>query len=282
MNAPQLAGPVVHTISPADFMASAAGKSAAPGNGSSPWAIRYAAQLRDVVIEHAGQAPRTLQRRLGPSELGHRCDRQVVGKMAGVARTNHVTDPWPSIMGTAGHAWMDGAFTADNGRHGHRWEPERKVQPWPGAEGTSDLYDHRERAVVDHKFLGDSTAGDLRRHGPPIHYYVQLLLYALGYRRAGFPVDRIVIACWPRTKSSLAAMYVWDHVLTPEDDALIVQVYQLTETRGRVAELVSSGALSINQVPAAPDDDDCYFCPFYRPQAAHDGGPGCPGTVGTH
>jgi hypothetical protein len=266
------------TISPADFMASAAYGPAGPSNGSSPWAVRYAGELRQVVIEHAANAPRSLQTRLGPSELGHQCDRQVIGKMAGVPRTNHVTDPWPSVMGTAGHAWMDGAFTADNSRHGHRWEPERKVQPWPGAEGTSDLYDHKQFAVVDHKFLGDSTLGDLRRHGPPWHYYVQLLLYGLGYRREGFRVDRVVIVAWPRTKSSLAGMYVWDHPLTDADDAILVQVYQLTQVRRRVAELVASGQLTINQVPATPDDDSCYFCPFYRPQSAHDGGPGCPGN----
>lgn len=268
-------------ISPGEFMGSAAHAPAAPSNGNTPFAIQYAGELSKVVLEHASQAPRTLQTRLGPSELGQPCDRQVVGKMAGVARTNHVFDPWPSIMGTAGHAWMDAAFSADNQRHGRRWEPEHKVTPWPGAEGTSDLYDHHKRAVVDHKFLGTSTMAKLKRGGAPVVYHVQLLLYGLGYRNAGLPVDRVIIAAWPRTKSTIREMYVWDHPWTAEDDALLTRVYRLTETRRMVAEHVRSGALPLSAVPATPDDDSCFYCPFYRPQAAHDGGLGCPGTIGT-
>lgn len=268
-------------LSPGEFMASARTTPAGPTSGSSPWAVQYAGELQRVVLEHASQDPRTLQTRLGPSELGHACDRQVIGKMAGIARTNHVADPWPSIMGKAGHTWMEGAFGADNERHGQRWWPERRVTPWPGAEGTSDLYDEQHLAVVDHKFLGDTTMGKLKRFGPPLVYRVQLLLYGLGYRNLGLPVERVVIAAWPRTKSTIREMYVWDHLWSPDDDALLQRVYQLTEVRRRVAEQVQAGRFTLLQVPAQPDDDACYYCPFYRPQSAHDGGPGCPGTVGT-
>src|SRR5688500_1296430 len=96
----ELQGPDV-TISPTAFMA------AAPPslNGNSPWAQRYAKTLRDVFEYHAARAPRTLQQHLGPSELGVMCDRQVAGKLAALPVTNHVSDPWPSIRGTALHAW---------------------------------------------------------------------------------------------------------------------------------------------------------------------------------
>src|SRR4051812_13516148 len=89
---------------------------AAPASlgGNSPWASRYAAELRRVVVEQANSSARTLQRHLGPSELGHPCDRQVVGKLAGLPTTNHVVDPWPSVLGTATHAWLAEAFTKAN------------------------------------------------------------------------------------------------------------------------------------------------------------------------
>ena len=136
------------------FMASAP----APLNGSSPWAQRYAAELRRVLTEHAERAPRSLQLHLGPSELGVPCDRQVAGKMAGLPRTNHVADPWPSIRGTALHAYAADAFTADNRRRGLiRWVAEQRVTPHPDHPGTADLYDAAEQAVVDHKFLGESS-----------------------------------------------------------------------------------------------------------------------------
>lgn len=265
-------------ISAAEFMATAPRSSPAP-DGSSPWASEYARELRGVVLSHAAHAPRSLQRRLGPSELGHACDRQVVGKMAGLPRTNHVADPWPSIMGTAGHLWMDGAFTAENARTGARWLAERKVQPWPGAEGSADLYDALRRAVTDHKFLGATTMAELRRGGPPLHYRVQLKLYGLGYRWLGLPVDRVVIAAWPRTGSSIHGLYVWEHALTPADDVELEQVFHLTEIRRKVAERVARGELNLGQVPATPEDNVCYYCPFYRPESARDGAAGCPGTV---
>src|SRR5690349_1123871 len=180
------------TQSPEDFM-SAAPKS---DTGSSPWATRYAAELKRVFLEHAARAPRTLQQHLGPSEIGVQCDRQVVGKMAALPATNHVVDPWPSIVGTACHAWAEEAFSGDNLRSGVlRWVPEQKVTPHPDHPGTADLYDAVEQAVVDHKFLGESSMAKVRKD-PPRKYVVQLLLYGLGYYRLGLPVKRVVLAAY--------------------------------------------------------------------------------------
>lgn len=252
----------------------------APLNGNTPWASAYAGELRRVAVEHAARAPRSVQQHLGPSELGHACDRQVVGKMAAVPATNHVTDPWASIVGTAIHAWLADAFTGDNVRSGvARWLAEQRVVPHPDHPGTADLYDAHEAAVVDHKCQSESMAGKVRQHGPPLHYQVQLKLYGLGYHALGLPVRRVVLASWPRTKSTLDPLYVWETDFSP-DDPQLAWVFQATAARTQAAQLVSAGALDIMQVPAAPSDDDCYFCPLYRP-AATDGGVGCPGTKGT-
>jgi hypothetical protein len=195
-------------ISPGEFLAAAP----ASLNGSSPWAARYAVELRRVLLEHAARAPRTLQQHLGPSELGVECDRQVAGKMAALPATNHVLDPWPSMVGTACHAYAADAFTEDNLRSGLlRWVAEQKVTPHPEHPGTADLYDASEQAVVDHKFLGPSTMAKARKglvDGVPIallkprKYVVQLLLYGLGYLRMGLPVKRVVLAAYPRTAAT--------------------------------------------------------------------------------
>lgn len=266
------------TISPADFMAAAP----PPLNGSSPWASRYAGELRRIATEHARRAPRSLQRHLGPSELGSPCDRQVVGKMAGGTTTNHVSDPWPSIVGTAVHAWLADAFTAENTRRGiARFLAEQRVTPLDGHPGTADLYDAAERAVVDHKVLGPTSMGHVRSdHGPRRGYRVQLHLYGLGYRRMGLPVERIALAAWPRTRSTMDDLYVWDELVTPATDALLAEVAQQTAHRTAVAAEVAAGRYRLRDVPATPDDTECFFCPFYRPESARDGGPGCPGTVG--
>lgn len=249
-----------------------------PLNGNTPFASRYAAELRRVFHEQASQAPRSLQVHLGPSELGTECDRQVAGKMARLPATNHVADPWPSIRGTALHAYAAEAFTDDNERHGLRWVAEQRVTPHPLHPGTADLYDAKERAVVDHKFLGPTSMAKIRSDsGPPRHYVVQLLLYGRGYRNLGLPVDRVVLAAYPATSSSLADLYVWERPHTPEDDELLEEVFRQTEVRRQWAIALITGQAQLGDIPASPDDQTCYFCPLYRPQTARDGGPGCAG-----
>lgn len=267
-------------------MSTAAGfMAAAPPslNGNSPWAQRYAKTLQKVFHDHAAQAPRTLQVHLGPSELGVQCDRQVAGKLAGLPVTNHVSDPWPSIRGTALHAWAADAFTADNAKYGYpRWTVETRVYPHPDHSGTGDLYDLDEYAMVDHKFLGETSLNKVRKK-PPRKYIVQLLLYALGWIKAGFPVTRIVLAAYPATKASLDEMYVWEHVIEPADWDLIDYVWEQTEYRKQWAAWIvaqDNPQAALRTVPADTKDDresECYFCPFYRPQAAHDAVFGCPG-----
>lgn len=266
------------TTTPAEFMASA---KAAPVSGNTPWAGRYAAEIRRVVREAAERAPRSLQVHLGPSEIGHLCHRQVAGKLAGLPRTNHVIDPWPSILGTATHAWLEAAFTADNERLGRiRWVPETRVTPIDGHSGTADLYDADEQSVDDHKVLGESSMAKVRRsEGPPRHYVVQLLLYARGYRRLGLPVRRVALLAYPRTAASLDGLYVWERPYTAADDELLEQVQAELDYRKQWAAALITGAAQLSDVPA-DTADECHFCPFYRPQTARDGGPGCPGHSG--
>jgi hypothetical protein len=254
----------------------------AMAGGNTAFAARYARELREVVVRQAHRQPRNVQRHLGPSELGHICHRHVVGKFAGEQITNHVVDPWPSIVGTAVHAWLAEKFLIENTINGViRWVTEQRVHPDPLYPGTADLYDAYEQVLVDHKVLGPTSMAKVQSaEGPPWHYIVQLLLYAHGYRQLGLPVRRVVLAAWPRTSSSLDSMYCWERPYEPaRDDAIVAQTLQLTAARRRVAQAVMSGQLSIDQVPITPGDE-CYFCPFFRPQSARDGGPGCPGHSG--
>jgi hypothetical protein len=251
-----------------------------PAAGNTQWAAAYSAELRRVVHTHAAQAPRSLQVHLGPSELGTPCDRQVAAKMARVPSTNHVMDPWPSVVGTAVHAWLADAFAAENDRLDRiRWVPEQRVVPHPDHSGTADLYDADEEAVVDHKVLGPTSLDKVRSpQGPPRHYVVQLLLYALGYRNLGLPVRRVALAAYPRTKATLDELYVWERPYTLADDELIAEVFAQTEYRRQWAVALLTGAATLNDVPATPSDS-CVWCPVYRPSAAYDGGSGCPGQV---
>jgi hypothetical protein len=260
-----------------DFMAGAKATSVA---GNTPWASAMAREAAGVVSRHSERAPRSQQVHLGPSEIGVDCDRQVVGKLLRMPKTNHVVDPWPSFVGTALHAELERAFQADNAALGRtRWLTETKVEPHPDHRGTADLYDVDEAAVGDHKNLGETTMAKLRNKGAPIKYEVQLLLYGLGYIRAGRPVKRVYLIAYPRTGSSLDGIYVWERPFDASAIDLLAQTFAATARRKDLAALIQAGrsGLHWDQVAMAPDDDECYFCPFYRPQSARDGGPGCPG-----
>ncbi len=265
------------TFTAADFMSHAP----KPTNGSSAWAQRYAATIRGIVTEHANNSDRNLQRHLGPSEIGVECDRQVVSKLAGLPPTNHITDPWPSIVGTAVHAWLAECFTAFNTKHGQlRFIAEQRVYPTDTEPGTADLYDAAEQVLGDHKCLGETSMAKVRSAaGPPRHYVVQMLLYALGYRRLGLPVKRVALIAYPRTSSSLAGLYVWDRPASDADAILVEGVLADLDRRKQLAHEIMTGRMTVDDLDRKPDDYLCYFCPFYRSESAKDGGPGCPGTV---
>lgn len=245
------------------------------------WGQKYARELRKVIVTQANSAPRSQQVRLGPSEIGAECDRQVIGKLVGAGRTNNISDPWPSIVGSATHAWLAQAFEDDNVRRNLlRWVTETRVTPHPDYPGSADLYDALEAAVVDHKVLGQTSLAKIKSpQGPSRRYRVQLLLYGAGYRALGLPVRRVVLAAYPRTAASLNSMFIWDHPCTPDDEILIAEVLHRMEIRQWFGNEIRERRMTLDQIPTTPDDAECYFCPFYRAQSAYDGGPGCPGTV---
>ena len=71
-----------------------------------------------------------------------------------------------------------------------------------------------------------------------------MLLYATGYMLEGFPVDRVVLVSWPRTKSSLDDMYAWEHIITAEDIQGVIDLIKKTEVREELAKFVVSGELN--------------------------------------
>ena len=265
------------SISPAEFMQTAP---TAAVSGNTPAAARYAAEFRRIARDYANRRPRSLQKALGPSELGVSCDRQVVGKLIGHPVTNNVVDPWASLVGTWCHSGADHMLQEYNTRHGvARFVTETRVVPHEEHPGHADVYDGFEQVVGDHKFLGDTSMAQVRSpQGPPRKYKAQLHLYGKGFQLLGLPVKAVRLIAWPRTGSSLDALYVWESPQDRSADELIDEVFVDTHRRKMIADLVQRGHLRFDQVPVVPSDDECYFCPFFRPESARDGGPGCPGN----
>lgn len=265
----------------------AAGPAPSAAQGNTPWAADTARRMADILRRYSARRPRSLQRHLGPSELGVECDRQVVGKLIGVPATNHVADPWPSFLGTAGHAELDQMFQWENTQLGSiRYLPERRVNPggvFAGHPGTGDLYDAWEACMMDHKLLGVTSMDKVKSPGgPPRKYVGQLGLYGLGNLREGLAVHRVALLAWPRTKSDLSGLYVWEHAMDTQMAQLLHEIADDTTRRKRYAAAILAApeyqrAGMWASVPREPDATECYFCPFYRPGTAD--GVGCPGTV---
>jgi hypothetical protein len=69
-----------------------------------------AARIGEFITNTALRAPRSLQRRIGPSEVGADCDRRLAYKLSDWPEVAADGDPIASVLGTAFHAWMEEAF----------------------------------------------------------------------------------------------------------------------------------------------------------------------------
>lgn len=239
----------------------------------------YMAAVVDAITNH----PRSLQKRIGPSEIGTPCARKLGYKLAGKPERPQKPN-WKATIGTGGHLWQEEAFDRANlvwnqahGNHGvERWLLEEHVTIGNDLHGepitgSCDLYDRVTRTVIDHKFVGKTQLAKYRSNGPSPTYRVQAHSYGVGWAHAGFPVDQVAIAFLPRD-GELADAHIWTEPFNPGIAAAALQ-----RLHGIQAALALLGDQAYTQMPTA--DDYCTFCPFYLPNSA-DLTQGCPGHPG--
>lgn len=228
--------------------------------------------LKNVLKAHADNKPRSQQRRLGPSEVGHPCARKLAGGMLQLDRINPEGDPLPAWIGTAAHAEFENAIELGNDP---RWLSERRVTVRPGLEGTCDLYDKRTRTVVDLKFPGATKMTDYRRHGPSPEYRAQAHLYGRGYINEGYPVDNVAIWFIPRA-GMLSTSFLWSE---PYSDSVV------DETLAKLDNIIL--LLDEFQAEANPErlawfprtPHNCQYCPFFTVEARHPNPAACRGNA---
>lgn len=262
--------------------------------------------LKDVLRQQYHNTPRHLQRRIGPSEIGHPCTRQLAGKLLQLDPINLDGDPLPSWLGTAGHSRFELAVELDNDTiidkratyeadHGDigaprctflgeftgdrdpmalgRWLSERRVTVRDGLTGTADLYDTWTNTVVDLKFPGKTTFDHYRKNGPSPEYRVQGHAYGRGYRNEGFPVERIAIWFLPRS-GRLVDSFVWSEAYNDAIvDAILARLDNITLALDALD--IDEHPERLNLLPKKPHD--CLFCPFYSTRYRDTRLGACPG-----
>lgn len=219
-------------------------------------ATELSRQLIAAVRDYDRNRPRSLQTRIGPSEIGSDCLRQLGYKVAGHPRTNHGGgDPWPAFVGTATHAALDEVFSTRDG-----WETERRVvvDPDLGLSGSTDLLRLFDGVtVIDHKVVGADTLRKAKANGPSRKYRTQINAYAHGWIAAGVPVEWVAIAYWPRS-GRLSGLHVW---LERYDPAPVDWALNRLDVLGKLHGLL--GPELFRLLPVA--EDYCDSCPFFNP-----------------
>lgn len=208
-------------------------------------------ELKALVRYAAANAPRSLQKTLGPSEIGHGCARRLAYSLArpelGEQRKDlpyFKMDPWPSIMGIAGHAWLATAVEMENERLGRqRWLSETKVTAWDDVEGgigTCDLYDTDSESIFDFKINGPTEFKKYVKKGPSDTYKGQVNVYGKGYKQRGRAVRKVGILFIPRA-GLLSDAHLW---MDDFDEGLADNLHNQVEA---ITGLV--GALDLKNIP---------------------------------
>jgi hypothetical protein len=251
-----------------------------PGIPAPQIAAAVKSEFTTMLLWSEQSTPRSRQVNIGPSELGVDCERRLAYRVMGLTRDDlghDMSDPWPAFVGSAIHTRVEDAVTSYLRAHPHapKWSIEEWVQADPNIRGRADF--NRDELLVDLKSAGKDVMDKVRKHGPPLKYRVQQMLYAKGLRDAGKPIQYICLAFVPRS-GWLRDMYVWAE---PYDDALareyIARPYRIAQSL-RSMDIANNPHLW-EQVPAAPSYE-CTYCPMYDRYTPTELGAtdkGCPG-----
>ncbi len=233
-----------------------------------------------LAIKAERESPRSQQVQIGPSEVGNPCDRRLAYKLTRTPEVNVGFDPWPAVVGTAIHGWMERAALNWNNqitRDEDLWTTECELDIDGMILGHSDLY--RDCTVIDYKTAGPDVMKKVRANGPPEHYVVQAQIYGLGFQQSGRCVDRVALVFLPRA-GWLRDTYVWS---TPYDEgvarAALDRLYGIAATALQLD--VINNPHRFEQIQHQPSDL-CGSCPWFNSllmaeQGASD--KGCPATA---
>lgn len=170
----------------------------------------------DSIINSIVNQPRSLQKRIGPSEMGIECERAILHKLNGDQEPNRGDVPWKATIGTAVHTYMDDEVFTPASKPGMeqqgRWLVEQRVTVGEvngiPITGSTDLFDTWGGIVADHKFVGKSTLQKYRAHGPSPTYRAQAHLYGRGWVNRGYKVRMVAICFLPR-EGDLPDAFIW-------------------------------------------------------------------------
>ncbi len=235
--------------------------------------IKY--EMRDAVKAWEADRPRSKQRSVGASDVGHPCLRYLAYRATGAPELGQPGDPWPAIVGTSCHEHvLTQAFENDP-----RWTLcKSSVEIGPELYGRYDLMRNVTAGVtdgaviIDHKVLGKDALKSLSNHGPKPQYRVQVHMYGFGAYRLGIDVSDVAIAGWPRS-GFLRDLVVWTEPFSLD---VVEEAFQRWYTLKEAAPALTPEVFAVLPMTDGP----CSWCPWFSPTVAADHPElACPGVA---
>lgn len=210
-------------------------------------------ELRTIIEAAIANQPRSLQKAIGPSELGMDCTRCLTHKLAGTPEQAQ-SAAWLPFVGTAVHEELEAIFIRHEQTRAtlgmpHRYLPENRVTVGhiggTPIAGSTDLFDTHTGTVTDWKIVGTNTLRSVKGNGASGQYRKQGMLYGKGWEDAGFTVTTILIYFLPRNAVSLADAIGWsapyDRNVAEEALAHAERIHNLITTAGLPDALQAAG-----------------------------------------
>lgn len=236
--------------------------------GSADLALK---EYRYIIEQGILNQPRSLQKRIGPSEIGNPCDHCLAAKLAGWEQTEQGI-PWLPAVGTAVHGFLEDLFIRHENQRGAqhdgglRYLTERRVDvgeiDGETITGSTDLFDTVTGTVIDHKIVGATTLTKARGKGPSVVYRAQAHLYGRGWVRAGFDVANVAICFLPRNDVSLNTAVLWTE---PYDENIAIAALERASTLARsLKALAAISELARDEwITNLPRQASCLDCARY-------------------
>lgn len=253
--------------------------------GSNDLGTSLATRIGDFIVHTANNSPRSLQVRIGPSEVGEPCERRLTYKLYDWPTVSNDHDPIASVIGTGFHTWMEEGFTnrdakLPDGRPRYLIEERVTVRKGEGTvlgfdvTGSADLYDRLTRTNLDWKLVGTSSLDNYRRKGPGVQYHVQAHLYGLGQENAGEDIEHVAVVFVARYHE--LRVHVWTEPYNRQ--IAIDALARLDRIKQQLLDLdPESNPERWTQIPTS-EQAKCRFCPWFKPGST-DLSVGCPGAV---
>lgn len=241
-----------------------------------------ASEMFGLIADAITNQPRSLQTRIGPSELGTPCDRRLGFKLAGVPEVNNKHGVgWKAFVGTALHEQFAQIFERleiaryENSEHTTpRWYVEDRVTAGQinddDIDGNCDLFDAWTGNVWDWKFTTrNKIREEYRPHGPGQQYTVQAQNYGRGWATRGMDVRNVGIIFMTRD-GEYTDRHVWHAPFQPN-------ISEQAFARANSIDLAIRSLGVDFTIPTLPTADAyCSYCPWFR-KNANTSATACPG-----